>query len=164
MSSLVTTRPHLEDFFNQAELATVYTKMWIEGFSRESSRDYIDKFFALSSNPNSVHGHGLKVYLDNQPLIDELVKTPLFCLMVCHLWSNGLLDSGSTTQTELLDSVNIFLMQYTNARSESKVKITPKMLKKLILQLGEVALTGLLDDAKQLVFTPHDFRRVPRNT
>ncbi|XP_030849730.1 uncharacterized protein LOC115927696 [Strongylocentrotus purpuratus] len=156
---LVTTRPHLENFFNQAEMPRVYTKMWIEGFSRESSRDYIDKFFASSSNPHS--GDGLKVYIDIQPLIDELVKTPLFCLMVCHLWSMGLLDSGTTTQTELLDSVNVFLMQYTNARSESRVQITPKMLGKIILQLGKVALTGLLDDAKQLVFTPHDFRRVP---
>eukprot|EP00057_Strongylocentrotus_purpuratus_P017144 XP_011671618.1 PREDICTED: uncharacterized protein LOC105441814 [Strongylocentrotus purpuratus] len=158
---LVTTRPHLEYYFNQAELPRVYTKMWIEGFSRESSRDYIDKFFASGSNPNSGHGHGLKDYLDIQPLIDELVKTPLFCLMVCHLWSNGLLDSCTTTQTQLLNSVNVFLMQYTNARSESRVKITSKMLRKIILQLGEVALTGLLDDAKQLVFTPRDFRRVP---
>eukprot|EP00057_Strongylocentrotus_purpuratus_P021339 XP_011675813.1 PREDICTED: uncharacterized protein LOC105443861 [Strongylocentrotus purpuratus] len=133
--------------------------MWIEGFSRESSRDYIDKFFALSLNLNSAHG--LKAYLDIQPLINEFVKTPLFCLMVCHLWSNGLLDSGTTTQTELLDSVNVFLMQYTNARSESRVKITPEMLRKIILQLGKVALSGLLDDAKQLVFTAHDFRRVP---
>ncbi|XP_030848448.1 protein NLRC5-like [Strongylocentrotus purpuratus] len=156
---LVTTRPHLESFFNQAELSRVYTKMWIEGFSRESSRDYIDKFFALSLNLNSAHG--LKAYLDIQPLINEFVKTPLFCLMVCHLWSNGLLDSGTTTQTELLDSVNVFLMQYTNARSESRVKITPEMLRKIILQLGKVALSGLLDDAKQLVFTAHDFRRVP---
>ncbi|XP_030849735.1 uncharacterized protein LOC115927699 [Strongylocentrotus purpuratus] len=156
---LVTTRPHLENFFNQAELATVYTKMWIDGFSRESSRDYIDKFFASSSNANN--GHGLKVYLDDQPLIDELVKTPLFCLMVCHLWSNGLLDSGTTTQTELMDSVNLFLRHYANARSKSRVKITPGMLRKIILQLGEVALTGLLDDAKKLVFTPHDFRGVP---
>eukprot|EP00057_Strongylocentrotus_purpuratus_P012797 XP_011667271.1 PREDICTED: uncharacterized protein LOC105439700 [Strongylocentrotus purpuratus] len=34
---LVTTRPHLENIFNQDELPRVYTKMWIEGFSRESS-------------------------------------------------------------------------------------------------------------------------------
>eukprot|EP00057_Strongylocentrotus_purpuratus_P009740 XP_011664214.1 PREDICTED: uncharacterized protein LOC105438284 [Strongylocentrotus purpuratus] len=156
---VVTTRPHLENFFNQAELPRVYTKMWIEGFSRESSRDYIDKFFAASSNPNS--GHGLKIHLDDQPLIDELVKTPLFCLMVCHLWSNDILDSGTTTQTELLDSVNVFLMQHANARSKSRVTITTEILRKIILQLGEVALTGLLDDAKKIVFTSRDFRRVP---
>ncbi|XP_030849797.1 uncharacterized protein LOC105441906 [Strongylocentrotus purpuratus] len=156
---LVTTRPHLENFFDQDDLPRVYTKMWIEGFSRESSCEYINKFFASTSNPSK--GQSLKNYLDEQPLIDELVKTPLFCLMICHVWSEGLLDSGTTTQTELLDKVNVFLMHYANERSKSSVKITQEKLKEVIYQLGEVALTGLLDDAKQLVFTPHDFRKVP---
>ncbi|XP_030849931.1 NACHT, LRR and PYD domains-containing protein 6-like [Strongylocentrotus purpuratus] len=104
---LVTTRPHLENFFNQGDLPRVYTKMWIEGFSRESSCDYINKFFALTSDPGN--GQSLKEYLDGEPLINELVKTPLFCLMICHLWREGLLDSGASTQTELLDRVNVFL-------------------------------------------------------
>ena len=43
----------------------------------------------------------------------------------------------------------------------SREKITPKQLKKIISQLGKVALTGLLDDAEKIVFTPHDFRKVP---
>ena len=156
---LVTTRPHLENFFNQDDLPRVYTKMWIEGFSRESSREYIDRFFSLTSNPQS--RIGLKDYLDEQPLIDELVKTPLFCLMICHLWSKDLLARNITTQTELLDRVNVFLMHHANARSRPGVTITPKKLRKIISQLGEVALTGLLDDAKKLVFTPYDFRKVP---
>ncbi|XP_030849817.1 uncharacterized protein LOC115927731 [Strongylocentrotus purpuratus] len=158
---LVTTRPHLENIFNQDELPRVYTKMWIEGFSRDSSREYIDKFFASTSNNYSRHGHGLKVYLDEQPLINELVKTPLFCLMVCHLWSEGLLNTEIATQTELLDSVNVFLMHHANVRSKSTVKITRKKLRKTICQLGKVALNGLLDNAKKLVFTPDDFRKLP---
>ena len=164
---LVTTRPHLENFFNQAELPRVYTKMWIEGFSQESSREYIDKFFASTSNPCGGHGHGLKVYLDDQPLINELVKTPLFCLMVCHLWSEERLNTKTATQTELLDSVNVFLMHHANARATSKEKqitqdeITEEELIEIIRKLGKVALAGLIDDSKKLVFTPHDFRRVP---
>ena len=156
---LVTTRPHLENFFDQDDLPRVYTKMWIEGFSPESSCDYINKFFASTTNP--CKGQSLKDYLNEQPLLDELVKTPLFCLMICHVWSEGLLDSGTTTQTELLDRVNDFLMHYANERSRSSVKITPEKLKEIIYELGEVALTGLLDDAKKLVFTPHDFHKVP---
>ena len=157
---LVTTRPHLENFFNQDDLPTVYTKMWIEGFSRESSREYIDKFFASTSNPCREHGHGLKVYLDEQPLINELSKTPLFCLMVCHLWSEGRLNTETATQTELLDSVNVFLMHHANARSKSKGEITDEKLGTIVCKLGKVALAGLLGDSKKLVFTPHDFRRV----
>ena len=156
---LVTTRPHLENFFNQAELPRVYTKMWIEGFSQDSSREYIDKFFALTSNP--YRGRDLEVYLDEQPLINELVKTPLFCLMVCHLWSEGLLNTKTATQTDVIDSVNVFLMQHANARSKSKDEITEKELINIIRKLGEVALAGLIDDSKKIVFTPYDFRRAP---
>ncbi|XP_030849884.1 uncharacterized protein LOC105440679 [Strongylocentrotus purpuratus] len=156
---LVTTRPHLESFFNQDDLPRVYTKMWIEGFSQESSREYIDKFFASTSKP--CRGHGLKVYLDDQPLINELVKTPLFCLMVCHLWSKERLNTETETQTELLDSVNVFLMHHANARAKSKDEITKEELIEIIRNLGKVALAGLIDDSKKLVFTPHDFRRVP---
>ncbi|XP_030849902.1 uncharacterized protein LOC115927775 [Strongylocentrotus purpuratus] len=133
--------------------------MWIEGFSQESSREYIDKFFTSTSNP--CRGHGLKVYLDDQPLINELAKTPLFCLMVCHLWSQERLNTEIATQTELLDSVNVFLMHHANARAKSKDEITKEELIKIIRKLGKVALGGLIDDSKKLVFTPHDFRRVP---
>ena len=135
--------------------------MWIEGFSQESSREYIDKFFASTSNPCPGHGHGLKVYLDDQPLINELVKTPLFCLMVCHLWSEGMLNTETATQTELLDSVNDFLMHHANAKSNSKDKITKEELIEIIRKLGKVALAGLIDDSKKIVFTPHDFRKIP---
>eukprot|EP00057_Strongylocentrotus_purpuratus_P010043 XP_011664517.1 PREDICTED: uncharacterized protein LOC105438428 [Strongylocentrotus purpuratus] len=101
------------------------------------------------------------VYLDDQPLINELVKTPLFCLMVCHLWSEERLDTETATQTELLDSVNVFLMHHANARATSTYNIAEEELIEIIRKLGEVALAGLIDDSKKLVFTPHDFRRVP---
>nr|XP_054757354.1 uncharacterized protein LOC129263468 [Lytechinus pictus] len=158
---LVTTRPHLDDFFSKGDLSRLYTKMVIEGFSRESSRDYIDKFFTSINKPlSSRSADGLKVFLDKQPLIEELVKTPLFCLMVCHLWSEDLLQSETTTQTALLDKVNLFLMHHANARSPGLIK-SPQSLTKIILKLGEVALTGLLNDSKKLVFTSHDFQRIP---
>nr|XP_054757387.1 uncharacterized protein LOC129263503 [Lytechinus pictus] len=158
---LVTTRPHLDDFFSKGDLPRVYTKMVIEGFSRESSRDYIDKFFTYINKRISCMGaDGLKVYLDEQPLIEELIKTPLFCLMVCHLWSEDLLQSEITTQTALLDKVNMFLMHHANARSSGLIN-SPENLTKIILKLGEVALTGLLNDSKKLVFRSRDFQRIP---
>ncbi|XP_041467392.1 NACHT, LRR and PYD domains-containing protein 1 homolog [Lytechinus variegatus] len=158
---LVTTRPHLDDFFSQGDLPVVYTKMGIEGFSRESSRDYIDKFFtSIKKSMSGKSADGLKIYLDEQPLIEELVKTPLFCLMACHLWSEDLLQSETTTQTALLDKVNLFLMHHANARSPGLIE-SPEKLTEIILKLGKVALTGLLNDAKKLVFTSRDFQRIP---
>ncbi|XP_041466361.1 uncharacterized protein LOC121416900 [Lytechinus variegatus] len=155
---IVTTRPHLEDIFSQGDLPRVYTKMEIEGFARENARDYIDRFFTSVQKP--MKADGLKVYLDEQPLIEELVKTPLFCLMVCHLWSEELLQRDTTTQTALLDQVNVFLMLHANARTPGLIN-TQEQLNQIILKLGEIALTGLLNDAKKLVFSSCDFQRVP---
>ncbi|XP_041467458.1 uncharacterized protein LOC121417788 [Lytechinus variegatus] len=155
---LITTRPHLESYFNQDDLPRVYTKMWIEGFSLESSREYIDRFFTLSSSDQK--RDELKEYLNDQPLIDELVKTPLFCLMICHLWSEDQLGSDVSTQTDLFDNVNKFLMYHANTRSG--LTFTHKNLNEMVEEIGRVALYGLLDDSKKLIFTPRDFRRVPR--
>ncbi|XP_063956655.1 uncharacterized protein LOC129263962 [Lytechinus pictus] len=153
---IVTTRPHLEDMFSQGGLPRVYTKMEIEGFSKESSCDYIDRFF--TSFPDTLTGNGLKCYLDEQPIIEELVKTPLFCLMVCHLWSKDLLSSETSTQTAILDKVNVFLMHHANERTDGL--FTSETLDKIIHKLGKVALTGLLNDSKKLVFTPRDFQKI----
>ncbi|XP_041467402.1 uncharacterized protein LOC121417736 [Lytechinus variegatus] len=160
---LVTTRPHLESYFNQGYLPRAYTIMWIEGFSMESSRNYIDRFFTLSSTDEK--GRKLKEYLNEQPLINELVKTPLFCLLICHLWSEDKLGNNVSTQTELFDSVNIFLMHHANARSgstTSRKTFTCNELSRIVNGIGRVALSGLLDDAKKLVFTLQDFCKIPR--
>ncbi|XP_041466184.1 uncharacterized protein LOC121416775 [Lytechinus variegatus] len=153
---LVTTRPHLEDVISKDDLPRVYTKMEIEGFSRKSTRDYIDRFFTSVQKPEKANG--LKCYLDELPLIEELVKTPLFCLMVCHLWSEDLLHSETSTQTAILDKVNVFLMHHANERTDGL--FTPETLDAIIHKLGKVALTGLLNDSKKLVFTPRDFKKI----
>ncbi|XP_063957253.1 uncharacterized protein LOC129263146 [Lytechinus pictus] len=155
---LVTSRPHLENIFSQGDLPRVYTKMAIDGFSKESSCDYIDRFFS-SRIQQPMIADGLKFYLETNPLIEELVKTPLFCLMVCHLWSVGRLDSETSTQTALLDKVNVFLSHHANERTDGL--FTPETLDEIIHKLGKVALTGLLADSKKLVFTPRDFQKIP---
>ena len=147
---LVTTRPHLENDFNQGELPKVYAKMEIEGFSHDNSRQYIDKFFRA----DTMQGRKLKEFLDQNDVIDELVSTPLFCLMVCYLWRENRLV-GIDTQTKLLDNVNAFLWYHSKTRSS---KFTEEWLESTIYRLGKVAFRGLLDDSKKLVFSLNDFK------
>ena len=150
---LVTTRPHLEHEFEKYENALIYAKMEIEGFSADNSKKYIDKFFFNDSST----GNELHVYLSQNDVINELVSTPLFCLMVCYLWREKLLV-GIDTQTKLFDSVNQFLWQHSRARSPD---YTEEWLSRTIRGLGKVALKGLLEDSNKLVFSPEDFKIVP---
>ena len=147
---LVTTRPHLEQEFEQDELPRIYAKMEIEGFSPENYNHYIAKFFRNDMD----EGNNLQAYLNEHDVIGELVSTPLFCLMVCYLWrENHLL--GIDTQTALFDSVNEFLWQHSKARSS---KYTAEWLSMTLHQLGKVALEGLLSDSNKLIFGPDDFK------
>ena len=151
---LVTTRPHLEDEFNQGDLPVVYAKMEIEGFSKAQSKSYIQKFFSQ----DRVNGEKLLKHLEQHDIIQELVGTPLFCLMVCHLWQEDLIKD-ITTQTELLDTVNVFLYHHAMARRD--LKISSKEFRGLLQSLGKVALSGLLAENAKLVFTPDDFVNIP---
>ena len=146
---LVTSRPHLEKDFDREELPFVYAKMVIEGFSQEYSREYIGKFFH-----NDHRSESLGEYLDKEDIINELVSTPLFCLMVCYLWKEGLLE-GTKTQTSLFDQVNNFLWHHWKRKTG---KDQPGLLNKIVCSLGKVALYGLLDDSKKLIFTEEDFK------
>ena len=131
---LVTTRPHLEHEFDRDELPQIYAKMEIEGFSTEYSNEYIDKFF---QNDKAI-GKGLQTYLSQNDVISELVSTPLFCLMICYLWRESLL-LGIETQTELFDSVNLFLFQHCRAKS---TKYREEWLLRIVHQLGKDCLEG----------------------
>ena len=150
---LVTTRPHLEHEFERNELPRIYAKMEIEGFSSENSKHYIDKFF----RNEKATGNELQSYLNQNDVINELVSTPLFCLMVCYLWRENLL-LGIDTQTQLFDRVNMFLWHHAKSKSS---RYTSEWLERVLHQLGKVALRGLLSDSNKLVFRPEDFKDVP---
>ena len=151
---LVTSRPHLEKDFDQLQLFRIYARMEIEGFSKENSREYIGKFFHQNSK-----GRALGMFLENSDLINELVSTPLFCMMVCYLWREDHL-SDVDTQTKLFDNVIIFLWHHLKSKSKPSI-LTEFWLGRVLRRLGEVALKGLLDDSQKLIFTPRDFRKFP---
>ena len=150
---LVTTRPHLEHKFEQGELPRIYAKMEIKGFSTENSEQYIEKFF----RSDRAIGNKLQTHLHKYDVISELISTPLFCLMICYLWRENFLF-GIETQTELFDSVNIFLWHHCRTKSS---QYTEEWLSSTVHQLGKIALKGLLSDNNKLVFRPEDFKEKP---
>ena len=152
MRVLVTSRPHVEKDLMHGDIPNYYTKMELEGFSPQSSRNYIGRFFH-----NDVTGDNLKTYLERNDVINELVLTPLFCLMVCYLWRENLL-SGIDTHTKLFNSITDFLWQHAQAKN---VKFTHYWLDRTLQSLGKVALMGLLDNSNKLLFTNDDFKGCP---
>ena len=149
---LVTSRPHVEKDLMQGDIPNYYTKMELEGFSKDNSRNYIAKFFG-----NDVNGENLKTHLEQNDVINELVLTPLFCMMVCYLWRENLL-CGIDTQTKLFNNIIVFFWQHVQAKGR---KYSRERLDQTLESLGKVALEGFLDNSNKLIFTSDDFKRCP---
>lgn len=81
--------------------------MELEGYSEEHAMFFIDRFFDYNKNK----GTTLKRYLENEPVMKEMIATPLFCTMVCYMWSKDRLH-GSYTRTAFFDNIMDFLLKH----------------------------------------------------
>nr|XP_054755473.1 uncharacterized protein LOC129261437 [Lytechinus pictus] len=155
---LVTTRPHLEGDFSQGELSRIYTKMSIEGFSSDSSLQFIRRYFQARSSSNG--GRELIKYIRNNNFLESLIKVPLFCTMVCHLYEVEAL-SNAHSLTSLFDSINQFLLQHALAKEVPSLLPSEAKLEDILYDLGKFAFDGLRSDSKKLVFQVEDFKHYP---
>ena len=98
---LLTSRPGFEH-----DLPSVYARMSIDGFSPDSFKAYIDNFLE-----NEEERTNLKDHIDNTNLLLDLISTPLFCVMTCHLWQKGQ-KRDLETESTIFDHVNHFLSNH----------------------------------------------------
>ena len=140
---LLTSRPGLEH-----NLPPVYARMTINGFSFDSAKAYIDIFFE-----GRTKGQKLKRQLEKMDLLLELISTPLFCVMACHQWDKGQ-NEHLETESGILEQVNLFLSKHR------KLKLPhgdPIETDSTYVDLGKVALTGLLSNSSKFIFDQKDF-------
>nr|XP_054761084.1 uncharacterized protein LOC129267396 [Lytechinus pictus] len=115
---------------------------------------FIDKFF----ESNQLTKRVLKEYLESEPIISELITTPLFCTMVCCMWREDRLK-GTYTKSSFFDTIMNFLLKHAKAKA-----ILPKSvdLDDLLYHVGGVAFDKLSEggDESSLLFTHDDFMNV----
>ncbi|XP_041466982.1 uncharacterized protein LOC121417364 [Lytechinus variegatus] len=152
---VVTSHTRLEDYFNKEDLPKDFLKFELRGLSHVQSTSFIRSFF----EQNSLHrAKEMIVFLEMNDIIRELLATPLFCIIACHLWESNLLQLV-TTESEFYDSVNRFLLK----QKEEQASMVPgdTDLEIIVQGIGEVALNGLLDDPRKRFFGPNDFKKIP---
>eukprot|EP00057_Strongylocentrotus_purpuratus_P005915 XP_011660389.1 PREDICTED: uncharacterized protein LOC105436498 [Strongylocentrotus purpuratus] len=150
---IVTSRPYLEKEFKVPALARVYTKMEIEGFTQSQATSFIEKYFTSKSKPEEVGK--LTEFLHGNAIVSTLISIPLFCMMICHLWEEGLLKQVSS-MTGLFDTIIQFLLSH----SRSKDDTFECDYHALLQNLGKVALIGLLKDEQKVVLEDTDLQGV----
>ena len=150
--TVVTCRPYLETDFMESEIARAYTKMEIEGFTESQKTSYVKKYFLPKPDPQEADK--LLQFLQENDMINDLTRVPLFCTMICHLWEEDLLKDVSTL-TSLFDNTIQFLLAHANSK-----EIFTSDCDTVLQALGQVALNGLLEDGQKLVFEDSDFEEI----
>lgn len=167
--TVITSRFRHQRSFTKASQS--YVKMELRGFTLENAKRYIQGFFHVQRES----GEKLRQFLDNSPVVCQLVQIPLFCVMVCDLWQQDALEDVQT-QTGLLNQVIQFLWHHWIAKKESSEDEessyssddeesayasddgASQELQPLLLKLGKVVLDLHLKDNKRTVFSKKDFK------
>eukprot|EP00057_Strongylocentrotus_purpuratus_P007891 XP_011662365.1 PREDICTED: NACHT, LRR and PYD domains-containing protein 3-like isoform X1 [Strongylocentrotus purpuratus] len=150
---IVTSRPYVEKEFKVPGLARVYTKMEIEGFTQFQAKSFMEKYFTSKSKPEEVGK--LTEFLNRNAFVSTVISIPLFCMMICHLWEEGLLNQVSS-MTGLFDTIIQFLLSHSRSKDDTFECDCHALLQ----NLGKVALAGLLKDEQKVVFEDTDLQGV----
>ena len=121
----------------------------IEGFSRESSFEYIRKHFGNIGPEHSSRGRRLIEEVKQNPLLRDLQKNPLNLLLLCVIYEDyeGSLPSSFTDLYQTI--VRCLLKRYCskeNLKASEKDEDLDKQFEMTILALGELAWECLLND------------------
>ncbi|XP_067018481.1 NLR family CARD domain-containing protein 4-like [Acropora muricata] len=121
----------------------------IEGFSRESSFEYIRKHFRNIGPEHSSRGRRLIEEVKQNPLLRDLQKNPLNLLLLCVIYEDyeGSLPSSFTDLYQTI--VRCLLKRYCskdNLKASEKDEDLDKQFEMTILALGELAWECLLND------------------
>ncbi|XP_041464597.1 uncharacterized protein LOC121415460 [Lytechinus variegatus] len=150
---IVTSRPYLENEFAIPGLARIYTKMEINGFTQSQVQSFIKKYFMLKSKPEEFRR--LTGFLLENAFSQTIMNTPLFCMMICHLWEEGLLTQISSL-TGLFDTIIQFLLTHSKAKDDT----FECDIQGLLQGLGKLAMSGLLKEAQKVVFEGADLEGI----
>ncbi|XP_030846992.1 uncharacterized protein LOC115926429 [Strongylocentrotus purpuratus] len=151
---IVTSHPRLEDYFNKEDLPNDFLKMELQGLSKVQSTSFIRSFF----RDNVLHtANELMVFLEMNDVINDLLATPLFCLLACHLWECNLLQLV-TTESDFYDSVHRFFLKHGEEKASTSSGDTD--LEMIVQGIGEVAFNGLLESSNKRAFGQNDFKKI----
>lgn len=178
---IVTSRPWKATDFKDHHLAKHYAHMTVEGFSEESSKVFIHKYF----RDNLELSDSLLAYLKDNPAIQTVTPFPLFCAMLCQVWKEESdvhkeALKAIVTLSKLFDHILRYLWAHHDQKQLTGTRKGKELSKRVTLtrkrkasarlkmdigvclkRLGKIALEGLISPDKKLQFSEVDFKKCP---
>ncbi|KAK3746368.1 hypothetical protein QZH41_006306 [Actinostola sp. cb2023] len=132
------------------------TRVEVTGFTAENMHQYIRKYF--QDDPKEAEA--LISDLNMNPISENIARIPFTTLLICAMWEEMPHSQVLSTMTGLFIELTLCLVKRYYVKDKSGAEFDaenisvlddiPPKLHKSLLSLGEVALTGLLED--QLIF------------
>ncbi|KAI8489586.1 hypothetical protein Bbelb_327530 [Branchiostoma belcheri] len=127
----------------------------IMGFSPEHAAQYVRKYFFITESPelaeafigqHFIHSHTQKVENKTSELVNNLIQTPIFLLLVCLLWEEDQEMVSTGTMMGLYDNLLTCLVRKCCKREgiDMPTEGLPTEVAESLLQLGKLALEALL--------------------
>ncbi|XP_035676346.1 NLR family CARD domain-containing protein 4-like [Branchiostoma floridae] len=116
----------------------------IMGFTRRHVEKYVRQYFSIIEIPKV--GERLTTALNGNQIVDDLVHTPIFLLLICVLWEEDQEMISTGTMTGLYDNMLTCLIKKYCKREGVPIPTDelPTEVAESLLQLGKLALEALL--------------------
>ncbi|XP_038054367.1 NACHT, LRR and PYD domains-containing protein 8-like [Patiria miniata] len=147
--AVVTTRPsHFHKLVSRSLIENPFTHVNVLGFNNESVQKYANKFY--SENPDDAHE--LLNTIQSTDVLYELARSPMLVLLMCLLWRDD--SKLPDTLTRLYEKALRYIF-----RRKSK-DLSDNEISQTVVQLGKIALEGLLYPKQMLSFRERAFEGV----
>ncbi|XP_038050714.1 NLR family CARD domain-containing protein 4-like isoform X1 [Patiria miniata] len=142
---LVSTRPsHLHRLVSEELVQEPFTHVEVMGFSRKDVIEYVNKFHI--GEPDKAKG--LLNKIKSSGLLSDLAASPMLLLLMCVLWQEEC--TLPETMSRLYHDGFSYIFKRKGLDSQGKVA-------KVVIEIGKVALHGLLSPDQSLSFKESDF-------
>ncbi|XP_038050712.1 NLR family CARD domain-containing protein 4-like isoform X2 [Patiria miniata] len=142
---LVSTRPsHFDRLVSENLVQEPFTHVRVLGFSRDDVTEYVNKFFTGETDK----AKGLLERIRFSRLLSTLAESPMLVLLMCVLWREDC-TLRETMSRLYLDGVP-YVFKRKGLDSQDEVS-------KVMIEIGKVALHGLLSPDQSLSFKESDF-------
>ncbi|XP_038050690.1 uncharacterized protein LOC119723876 [Patiria miniata] len=142
---LVSTRPsHFHRLISEELVQEPFTHVKVLGFSKDDVTEYVTNFF--TSEPDKAKG--LLEKIESSHLLSSLSESPMLVLLMCVLWREDC--TLPETMSRLYHDGFSYIFQRKGLDSQDEVA-------KVVIEIGKVALHGLLFRHQSLSFKESDF-------
>ncbi|XP_038050685.1 NLR family CARD domain-containing protein 4-like isoform X2 [Patiria miniata] len=144
---LVSTRPsHLDRLVSEELVQEPFTHVEVMGFSGKNVTEYVNNFYTAEP----VKGKGLLKKIRSSGLLSALAASPMLLLLMCVLWREDCTLPETMSLLYRNGVLYIFKRKTLDSKDESHVQ-------KIVIEIGKVALHGLLSPDQSLSFKESDF-------